>query len=206
MFLEQLQVGPLETNCYIVADEKSRIAAIIDPGGEADKIINAVNEAELDVKYIFLTHGHGDHIAALKEVRDATGAAIVIHEEDAHMLSSAESNLSFLLGEGFVQLAADIKLKGNEEFHLGDLVLKIIHTPGHTPGGISIQVDNVVFTGDALFAGSIGRTDFPGGSYDKLISSIQEKLLVLADDTKIYPGHGEPSTVGYEKKMNPFLR
>lgn len=206
MFLEQLQVGPLETNCYIIADEKSRIAAIIDPGGEADKIINAVNEAELDVKYIFLTHGHGDHIAALKEVRDATGAAIVIHEEDAHMLSSAESNLSFLLGEGFVQPAADIKLKGNEEFHLGDLVLKIIHTPGHTPGGISIQVDNVVFTGDALFAGSIGRTDFPGGSYDKLISSIQEKLLVLADDTKIYPGHGEPSTVGYEKKMNPFLR
>ena len=206
MFLEQLQVGPLETNCYIVADEKSRIAAIIDPGGEADKIINAVNEAELDVKYIFLTHGHGDHIAALKEVRDATGAAIVIHEEDAHMLSSAESNLSFLLGEGFVQPAADIKLKCNEEFHLGDLVLKIIHTPGHTPGGISIQVDNVVFTGDALFAGSIGRTDFPGGSYDKLISSIQEKLLVLADDTKIYPGHGEPSTVGYEKKMNPFLR
>lgn len=206
MFLQQLQVGPLETNCYIIADEKSKIAAIIDPGENAKQIINAVNEAELKVKYIFLTHGHSDHIAALKEIKEATGAKIVIHELDAHMLTSSESNLSFLLGERFTQPSADIKLKGSEEFRLGDLFLEIIHTPGHTPGGISIKVGNVVFTGDTLFAGSIGRTDFPGGSFDMLISSIKEKLLKLDDDTKIFPGHGESSTIGYEKRMNPFLR
>jgi len=206
MFLKHLQVGPLETNCYIIADEKSRIAAIIDPGDNANEIINAVQEAKLKIKYIFLTHGHCDHIAALKEVKEATDAKIVIHEQDAHMLSSAESNLSFLLGEEFTQPLPDIKLTDNKEFKIGDLVLNIIHTPGHTSGGISIQVDNLVFTGDTLFAGSIGRTDFPGGSYDKLIRSIKEKLLTLPDDTKIYPGHGEPSTIGYEKMRNPFLR
>ena len=206
MFLKHLQVGPLETNCYIIADEKSRIAAIIDPGDNANEIINAVHEAKLKIKYIFLTHGHCDHIAALKEVKETTDAKIVIHEQDAHMLSSAESNLSFLLGEEFTQPLPDIKLTDNKEFKIGDLVLNIIHTPGHTSGGISIQVDNLVFTGDTLFAGSIGRTDFPGGSYDKLIRSIKEKLLTLPDDTKIYPGHGEPSTIGYEKMRNPFLR
>jgi len=206
MFLKHLQVGHLGTNCYIIADEKSKIAAIIDPGGDANEIINTVTKAKLIVKYIILTHGHGDHIAALKEVKEATDAKIAIHELDAHMLYSPESNLSTLLGNGFTQPSADIKLIGNEEFNLGDLTLKIIHTPGHTPGGISIQVDNVVFTGDTLFEGSIGRTDFPGGSFDKLINSIKDNLLILEDDTKIFPGHGEPSTIGYEKNMNPFLR
>jgi len=206
MFFKDLQVGPLETNCYIIADEKSKIGAIIDPGGNANAIIDTIKEAKLTVKYIFLTHGHGDHTAALKKVKDATSAKIVIHELDAPMLYTSETSLSYLFGEEISQPPADIKLVGNETFKLGDMVLKIIHTPGHTPGGISIQVDNIVFTGDTLFAGSIGRTDFPGGSYDQLIASIKEKLFVLEDDTKIFPGHGEPSTIGYEKKTNPFLR
>ena len=205
MFLQQLQVGPLETNCYIIADEKSKIAAIIDPGENAKQIINAVNEAELKVKYIFLTHGHSDHIAALEEIKEATGAKIVIHELDAHMLTSAESNLSFLLGERFTQPSADIKLKGSEEFRLGDLFLEIIHTPGHTPGGICLKTGNIIFSGDTLFAGSIGRTDFPGGSYKTLINSIKEKLMCFDDDVVVYPGHMQPTTIGFERKHNPFL-
>ncbi|NLZ51927.1 MAG: MBL fold metallo-hydrolase [Thermoanaerobacteraceae bacterium] len=206
MFLKYLQVGHLAANCYIIADEKSKDAAIIDPGGDADKIMKIITQENLTVKYIFLTHGHGDHIEALREIKDATNAKVAIHDKDAPMLCSPKHNLSVFFGKGFTQPSADIKLTGNEKFKLGDLVLKIIHTPGHTPGGISIQVDNMVFTGDTLFAGSIGRTDFPGGSFDELIASIKDKLLILEDDTKIFPGHGEPSTIGYEKNMNPFLR
>jgi len=206
MFLEHLQVGHLAANCYIIADEKSKDAAIIDPGGDAEKILNVITREQLTVKYIFLTHGHGDHIAALKEVKDATNAKIAIHELDAPMLCLPEQNLSIFFGEGFTQPSADVKLRGSEKLNIGDLVLKVIHTPGHTPGGISIQVDNIIFTGDTLFAGSIGRTDFPGGSFDELITSIKEKLLTLGDGTKIFPGHGEQSTIGYEKSMNPFLR
>ncbi|HHY41987.1 MAG TPA: MBL fold metallo-hydrolase [Thermoanaerobacterales bacterium] len=206
MFLKHLQVGFLDTNCYIIADEESKDAAVIDPGGDADNIIKVISDEKLMVKYIFLTHGHSDHIAALSKVKDATNAKVAIHNKDAHMLSSPKHNLSIFFGKGLTQPSADITLNGDEMFNLGKLVLKIIHTPGHTPGGISIQVDNIVFTGDTLFAGSIGRTDFPGGSLDELISSIKNKLLILEDDTKIFPGHGEPSTIAYEKSMNPFLQ
>lgn len=206
MFLERLQVGPLASNCYIIADEKNKIAAIIDTGGDSDKILNVITREQFTVEYIFLTHGHGDHIAALQEVKNATNAKAVIHEQDAALLSSPQNNLSIYMGEGFTQPSADIKLKGNEKFKVGDLTLEIMHTPGHTPGGISIKVNDAVFTGDTLFAGSIGRTDLPGGSYDELISSIKEKLLPLGDDISIFPGHGDSSTLGYEKNVNPFLR
>lgn len=199
MFLECLQVGPLASNCYIIADEKNKNAAIIDTGGDSNEILRVVTREQLIVEYIFLTHGHSDHIEALKEVKNATNAKIAIHEHDAHMLLSPQSNLSIYMGAGFTQPAADIKLKGDEKFQVGDLALEIIHTPGHTPGGISIKVNNLLFTGDTLFAGSIGRTDFPGGSYDELISSVKEKLLPLGDDISILPGHGERSTLGSEK-------
>lgn len=205
MFLKRLQVGALAANCYIIADEKNANAAIIDPGGDADEIIGIITREHLIVKYIFLTHGHSDHISALKEVKNATDAKIAIHEQDAPMLLSPKDNLSIYFGDGFVQPPPDIILKGNEKFEVGDLVLEIIHTPGHTPGGISIKVGNIVFTGDTLFAGSVGRTDFPGGSYDELINSIREKLLSLGDNISILPGHGEPSTLIIEKKINPFL-
>lgn len=206
MFLECLPVGPLASNCYIIADKKSKKAAIIDPGGDSNKILDVITKEQLTVEFIFLTHGHSDHIAALKEVKNATNAKIAIHEEDAPMLLSSQGNLSVYIGFGFTQPSADIKLKGNEKFQIGGLTLEILHTPGHTPGGICIKVNNMVFTGDTLFAGSIGRTDFPGGSYDELISSIKEKLMPLGDDMSVLPGHGEPSTIGAEKKMNPFLK
>lgn len=206
MFLECLQVGPLASNCYIIADGKNKNAAIIDPGGDSHEILDVITQEQLTVELIFLTHGHSDHIAALKEVKNATDAKIAIHELDASMLLSPQGNLSIFMGAGFTQPSADIKLKGNEKFQVGDLTLEIIHTPGHTPGGISIKVNNTVFTGDTLFAGSIGRTDFPGGSYDELISSIKEKLLPLGDDISILPGHGERSTLSREKRINPFLK
>lgn len=204
MFLKCLQVGPIETNCYILADGNKAI--IIDPGWDSDSILKVIESEKLNIEYIFLTHGHADHIGALKEVKFATNAKIAIHEKDAQMLVSSEDNLSIFFGESITQPSADILLKGNETFQLNNITLEIIHTPGHTPGGISIKVNDIVFTGDTLFAGSIGRTDFPGGSYNELIESIKEKLLPLGDDVIILPGHGEQSTIGNERKMNPFLK
>lgn len=147
-----------------------------------------------------------DHIAALKEVKNATNAKIAIHEHDANMLLSPQDNLSIYTGEDLALPPADIKLKGREKFQVGSLVFEIIHTPGHTPGGVSIKVGSMLFTGDTLFAGSIGRTDLSGGSYKEIINSIKEKLLPLGDDIVILPGHGKRSTLGSEKNTNPFLK
>ncbi len=205
MFVKRLVVGYLAANCYIIGDTENKKAVIIDPGGDADEILAVVDECEFEVEYIILTHGHADHIAGLKKVKEATCAKVAIHEKDANMLLSAADNLSQHIGSGFVMSPADIYLYGGEKLTVGDLVLEIIHTPGHTPGGITIKINNMIFTGDTLFAGSIGRTDFPGGSYEQLLSSVKDKLLKQPDDVKIFPGHGPGSTIGQERKSNPFL-
>lgn len=206
MFLKCLQVGPLMANCYILGDNAEKKAAIIDPGGNADQILDIIKKEGFQVDKIILTHGHADHISGLAEVKKATGAEIAIHQDDAALISDSQGNLSNYLGVKFDKLSADIELKDGDKLKIGNLVLEIIHAPGHTPGSICIKVGDIIFTGDTLFAGSIGRSDFPGGSYEALMSSIREKLLVYNDDTVIYPGHGVKTTLGQEKATNPFLR
>lgn len=205
MYMERIPVGIYGTNCYILGCDKTKKAAVIDPGGDADKILKLIQEKDFDLEYIILTHGHGDHIGAVEEIKNKTNANILIHKDDEYLIKDANKNLSSMMSCPDVELEADKLLNDGEIIKLGELEIKVIHTPGHTPGGISLKVDNMLFTGDTLFANSIGRTDFEGGSYDQIISSIKNKLLIYDDSTKVFPGHGPSSTIGTEKKGNPFL-
>lgn len=206
MKIIKLEVGNLGTNCYIVYCEKSLEAAIIDPGGNADEIMRMVRRENLTVKYLILTHGHADHIMGLAEVRKATGAPVLIHEADNKMLTNASLNLSGFMGPGFTTHQADQTLCQGDVIQFGTVKFIVRHTPGHTPGGISLVGEGLVISGDTLFTESVGRTDFPGGSHQQLIHSIQEQLMTLSDDTKVLPGHGPETTIGWERKMNPFIQ
>jgi glyoxylase-like metal-dependent hydrolase (beta-lactamase superfamily II) len=181
-------------------------ALVIDPGADPEAILKEVEKDGLKLRYIINTHGHGDHIGANAALKEHTGAAILIHAADAPMLTSAVKNLSSWLNGGVVSPPADRTLMDGEEIRCGDVAFRVLATPGHTPGGISILGPGVVFTGDTLFQGSIGRTDFPGGSFSVLLRSIREKLLTLPDETTVYPGHGPATSIGREKVDNPFLR
>jgi glyoxylase-like metal-dependent hydrolase (beta-lactamase superfamily II) len=177
---------------------------IIDPGDEADKIMSRVRARKLNIKLIVLTHGHIDHVTALPEVREATGAQVAIHAADAGFLQGTRRDS--VMGFQYPEVPVDRLLQGGDKLAIGGLDFLVLHTPGHTEGGISLLGPGVVFTGDALFNYSVGRTDFPGGSHQLLISSIQTKLMVLPDNTVVYPGHGPASTIGAERRGNPFLR
>ncbi|TFG91977.1 MAG: MBL fold metallo-hydrolase [Candidatus Atribacteria bacterium] len=208
MFLKRLVVGVLETNCYLISCEKTKEAAVIDPGGEeaVDLILNLLQKNNFNLKYIINTHGHIDHIIGNNLLKVKTEALLLIHRLDADMLVDGNKNISSFMGKEICSPHADKLLEEGDEISLGTLKLKLIHTPGHTPGGISLVVNNIVFTGDTLFAGGIGRTDLPGGSYQDLQKSIKEKLLVLSDDKIIYPGHGPDSTIGEERRTNLYLK
>jgi hydroxyacylglutathione hydrolase len=205
MVLEILSVGELQTNCYILGDEGTQQGVVIDPGGDFEIIEAHLKKLKLKAKYIILTHGHVDHIGALARLKNATGAEILIHSKDSAMLFDPNQNLSIFSGDKIVATKADKLLEEGDVIQCGEIKLEVWHTPGHTPGGISLLTDKMIFTGDALFCGSIGRTDFPGSSYRELINSIKEKLLSKDDDFIIYPGHGPSSTIGQERKNNPFL-
>ncbi len=206
MLVRCLTVGPMMSNCYLVWCEETREALVIDPGADGRRILAEIRKELLEVRYIVNTHGHADHIGANREVKEATGAQLLIHAEDAPMLTSPNMNLSLYLGVPVKGPAADRLLQDGEEIAVGKGVfLRVIHTPGHTRGSICLQGEGVIFTGDTLFAGSVGRTDFPGGSYKELLASIKEKLLCYEDSYVIYPGHGPSSTLEYERKHNPFL-
>ncbi len=207
MFIKRLSVGQLTANCYIVADESSKEAVVIDPGAEGDRILSVINENDLEVKYVFNTHGHIDHIAANSDLLEETNAQLLIHKDDAEFLQNPELNLaSFIGGAGSeIELPqADKLLEDGDKIKCGDLVFEIIHTPGHTPGGICLKVNNLLFSGDTLFSLGIGRTDFPLGSQQKLKESIN-KIVILEDDVEVYPGHGERATLAQIKRKNPYI-
>jgi hydroxyacylglutathione hydrolase len=204
LIFKMLTVGPLETNCYVLGDEKSKEAVVIDPGGDFEEIEGELQKSQLEVKYIILTHGHFDHTGALAQLKKTTGAEILIHSADAAMLSSA-GQTPFFIESSSESCSADRLLQEGDEVRFGEYSLEVLHTPGHTPGGISLVIGKMIFTGDTLFCGSVGRADLPGSSYKKLIDSIRTKLLSKTDDYVIYPGHGPESTIGEERRDNPFL-
>jgi len=201
--IERLVVGPLATNCYIL---KSGVElAVIDPGGDAELILEKVRELGGTVKYVIDTHGHIDHIAANREVIEATGAGLLIHELEAKLLAAPDRNLSSLMGMKLTSPAPSRLLKEGDKVVVGEDEMTVLHTPGHTPGGICLLASEYAFTGDTLFLDSIGRTDFPGGSDERMQESLNRLQRVLSKDTVIYPGHGEPGRFGRALLINPFL-
>lgn len=205
MIIKELVVGPLMANCFICGCSKTKEAVVIDPGGDADTILLSLADAKLKVKYIINTHGHFDHVSANGKMKDATGADILIHPLDAPMLEKLSSNAAFFGVSVENSPPCDQTLEEGDTVSFGDIALKVIHTPGHTPGGISLYTNGVVFVGDTLFAGSIGRTDFPGGNFNTLISSIKTKLFKMEDDIRVFSGHGPETSIGIEKRHNPFV-
>lgn len=207
MILKTLVVGPLSANCYIVGCELTRLGMLIDPGDDAKKILESAEDLGLDIKLVALTHGHLDHTGALKEIKEATGAEVAIHSEEAEPLQGEYRSLGAMFGLSYpVPPWPDRLLKDGDSLDIGDLHFSVLHTPGHTPGGICLFGQGVVFTGDTLFNYGIGRYDLPGGNYDQLVNSIHTKLMTLPDSTVVYPGHGSETTIGAERRGSPFLR
>jgi len=204
LIIKDLVVGPIMANCFIVGCEDTRAAAVIDPGADADKILMALARLKLTAKYILNTHGHFDHVGANRRMKDATGAEILIHTLDVPMLSCLSASAAAWGMAAEDSPAPDRTLADGDTVAFGTITLKVIHTPGHTPGGISFSTDGFVFVGDTLFAGSIGRTDFPGGDYDTLLGSIRNKLFLLDEKVNVFTGHGPATTIGQEKRSNPF--
>jgi len=206
MKIIKLEVGPLGANCYIVYCLKTLQGAVIDPGGNGRDIIGILNRDNIKLACIINTHGHADHIAANDEIKNATGAPVFIHGADGKMLTSAQGNLSSYIGNHLICQPADRLLTDGEKFMVGEIEFAVIHTPGHTPGGICLLANGILFSGDTLFEQSIGRSDFPGGSHSQLINSIKNKLLVLPDHITVWPGHGPGTTIGDERQTNPFIQ
>ena len=205
MIIRTLAVGPMQANCYILECEETRAAMVIDPGDDSALILNALDEHKLQLKLIVNTHAHIDHIAANLDLKEKTSALLCIHASDADMLVNPQKNLSFFIGRPVSSPAADKLLADGDVLEAGTLSLKVMHTPGHSPGSICLLSDNCIITGDLLFAGGIGRYDFPGSSYEELMNSLR-KVMMLDNDLIIYPGHGPTSTIGEERRTNPFLQ
>ncbi len=205
MQIKRLILGALGTNCYIIYDQITKLGAVIDPAGDAQRLIDEIKNLKIDVKYIILTHAHIDHILALDDICNVFNAKVVIHTDDSTALNNDSYNLAMFFHTKSPNKKADIVVKDKDILKLGENELKFIHTPGHTKGSMCILVDDILISGDTLFYVSIGRTDFYGGSYGTIMRSIKEKLFTLDDNTRVYPGHGEETTIGYEKQNNPFV-
>jgi hydroxyacylglutathione hydrolase len=208
--IDRLTLGDFQTNCYVVRpDETAHDCLIIDPGFDPDDLLGFLAQHEFNPVAAVLTHGHVDHIAGLTALRQQyPRIKVYIHRIDAGMLTDSEANLSILTGAMVAAAPADVLLKEGDGIEEAGVRFQVLHTPGHTLGGICLyaEPDAVVFSGDTLFADSVGRTDFPGGDMDQLIESIQTRLFTLPDKTTVYPGHGMRTTLGREKRANPFVR
>ncbi|MEM1990646.1 MAG: MBL fold metallo-hydrolase [Candidatus Bathyarchaeia archaeon] len=210
MLIIPLTVGFLSTKCYIVVCQETLEALVVDPGFseyEGKNILEEIKKSGFHVKYVVNTHGHADHISGNFMVKETTGAKIIIHYKDAEMLNDPLKNLSVMMGLIITSPPPDILVQDGDKISVGSLEFMVIHTPGHTPGSIALHCkkEKVLFTGDTLFEGSVGRTDLPGASHEMLIQSIRGKLLSLPDETIVYPGHGEDTTIGRERRWNPFI-
>lgn len=198
--------GPLQVNTYLCYDEESLEALVVDPGGPSNQLVSDIKDNKLILKYVFLTHGHGDHIGGVEDLKEKfPQAMLVAGAKEASMLSGALDNVSGELFGRSISLIADISVKENDTLSIGSVNFRVIETPGHTPGGISLYTKGLVFSGDTLFRQSIGRTDFPGGDQRQLFDSIRQKLYTLPEDTVVLPGHMEQTEIGFEKRNNYFV-
>ena len=208
MFLEQMQVGQMMVFAYLVGDLQSGEALVIDPADETEAIIARAKKNNLKIKYIVNTHGHVDHFSGNSDMKKLTGAQIIVHEDDADRLTSTPASLLAMFNAK-PSPAADITVKDGDQIRVGNVTLNVLHTPGHSEGSMSLYTEGIVFTGDTLFVEAVGRTDFPGSSWDVMYQSIQTKLFPLPDETLVLPGHNygrtATSTIGHEKQYNPFL-
>jgi glyoxylase-like metal-dependent hydrolase (beta-lactamase superfamily II) len=205
LLVHQLSVGPLQVNCFVVSCQKTHEAMVIDPGEEGPRILHLAESNGLDVKKVVNTHGHFDHIGANQPVKEATGATLMLHKEDLPLLQNARASAQAYGLTVSPSPDPDEFLKEGDVFSVGEHSFSIFHVPGHSPGSICLFSDGHLFVGDVLFAGSIGRTDLPGGDFDALVEGVREKLFQLPADTVVHPGHGPDTTIGREKQMNPFV-
>ena len=205
LLVHQLSVGPLQVNCFVVACQRTREAMVIDPGEDGPRILQLAESNGYQVKKIVNTHGHFDHIGANQPVKEATGAVLMMHEADLPLLQNARNHAQAYGLTVSPSPDPDKFLNEGDVFSVGEQSFSIFHVPGHSPGSICLLSDGHLFVGDVLFAGSIGRTDLPGGDFDALVEGVREKLFRLPAETIVHPGHGPDTTIGREKQMNPFV-
>lgn len=205
MKVHAFTVGPLESNSYLLVDETTREAALLDPGMESEPVADVLARERLAVTAIINTHGHFDHVFGNAYFKAKTGAPLLMHRADLDLVKRLEEQSLYFGFRATPSPSPDRFLEEGDEVRVGGIRLRVLHTPGHSPGGICLVTEGAAFVGDTIFAGSIGRTDLPGGSAEELLTSIREKLLALPDETVLYPGHGPATTIGHERRHNPFL-
>ncbi len=205
MNIESLVVGPIQVNCFIITCSSTNQSAIVDPGGDADRILNLCESKKINVTKILLTHGHFDHIGAVQSVQDATGADIFMHQADEFLIEAAPMQAAAFGLPAPNTFSVDTFLKEGDDIQIGKVNATVLETPGHSPSCVCFYFENDLFAGDTLFYGGIGRTDLPGGNYNQILNSIKTKLFVLPDELKVYSGHGPATTIGREKQYNPFV-
>ena len=207
MKVESIVLGSIGTNCYIVTNEETKECFAVDMAECPQEYVNYIKNNGLEMKALFLTHGHFDHIMGLSDVMEDIKVPVYVEEADLPMMMDGESNLSSGYMRGGYQFADAVPVRDGQQLQIAGFQFRVIHTPGHTPGGCCyyMEQEDVLFSGDTLFRTSVGRSDFPGGSASALVRSVKEKLLILPEETHVYPGHMEETTIGYEKRHNPFV-